>query len=601
MARRIEIELTSARDDGTWTWRAAGAREPKGVVEANKLPGSPSTGDVLRVEVEVGLDGTDITAVLPPKEKPKRPETLQLIGRDVRDDELVTSKLVGKRGRRDRDDDDRRGGGRGGRGGRDGRPGGERGRGGRDGRPGGDRDGRPGGDRGARHPRDGERRGGPGGPGGPGGERGGPRREGGGGRGERPDRPRRRPVDEKPRPKRLRAQRTHRRAVLDTLEAHERPIADEVLRGGVPAVRQAVEKQNAQARAEGRPEVDPAQLEALAERLLPRLRAAEWRDRADAALADIDELDLRDLRTVVVAADSNAKDDEAKALAAQLREGLERRVEADQAAWLAEMAQLLDDGRVVRALRVSSRPPKAGAPLPPDLATRLVEAASGSLTADTFGDRWETVLDALSLSPVHARVAPASIPAAPSDELKATVAGFGERVPLVAQAFGVEPTAAPRRPRRGGPPRGKGPGGQGGGGGGRAPQAKKPVPPPPPVADTPPAADAPAPAEPETAPEPAAEVAPEPAPEAEAPAAPEAAPETVPEPVAEVPAEADAGDVTGTEAVEVEAAPVVDAEPEAATEVPVEADAGDVTGTEAVEVAPSEDPADAAGADETEV
>ena len=31
VSRRIEIELTSARDDGSWTWRAAGAREPRGV------------------------------------------------------------------------------------------------------------------------------------------------------------------------------------------------------------------------------------------------------------------------------------------------------------------------------------------------------------------------------------------------------------------------------------------------------------------------------------------------------------------------------------------------------------------------------------------
>lgn len=638
MARRIEIELTSTRDDGSWTWRAAGAREPKGVVEASKLPGTPSTGDVLRVEVEIGLDGTDITAVLPPKEKSKGPETLQLIGRDLRDDELVTSKLVGKRGRRDRDDDDRRGDRRGGRG-RDGRPG-ERGRGGpggRDGRPGG---GGPGGDRG-RHPRDDARRGG----GGPGDR--GPRRDGGGGggRGERSDRPRRRPVDEKPRPKRLRAQRTHRRAVLDTLEAHERPIADEVLRGGIPAVRQAVEKQNAQARAEGRPEVDAAQLEALAERLLPRLRAAEWRDRADAALADLDELDLRDLRTVVVAADSAAKDDEAKALAAQLKEGLERRIEADHTAWLAELGQLLDDGRVVRALRVSSRPPKAGVPLPPELATRLAESTTASLTADTFPDRWETVLDALSLSPVHARVAPESIPAEPSDELKATVAGFGERVPLVAQAFGVEPTAAPRRPRRG--PRGGGKGGPGGGGGARAPQAKKPVPPPPPVetaaaepAQSAPVGDADVAAEatevtaaeetagevtapegvvpaqipadddvkapPAAATEPPVEpepIADEAAPEAQAAEDPTPEPEPVAdeaaeEPTPEVPAEAAEGDATGTEAEDVVEAPAVDAEPETATEVPVEADPGDVTGTEAVEVAPSPEPA---GPEDTEV
>ena len=32
MSRRLEIELTSTREDGTWTWRAAGAKVPKGVV-----------------------------------------------------------------------------------------------------------------------------------------------------------------------------------------------------------------------------------------------------------------------------------------------------------------------------------------------------------------------------------------------------------------------------------------------------------------------------------------------------------------------------------------------------------------------------------------
>jgi len=300
-----------------------------------------------------------------------------------------------------------------------------------------------------------------------------------------------------------------------------------------------------------------------------------------------------------VASDSAAKDEEAKALAAQLRAGLERRIEADHAAWLAEMVQLLDDGRVVRALRVSSRPPKAGAPLPPDLATRLIESSTASLTADTFADRWETVLDALSLSPVHARVAPASIPAEPTDELKATVAGFGERVPLVAQAFGVEPTAAPRRPRRGGPPRGKGgagsggPGSGGGGGGGprgggarggapgssgaRSPQGKKPVPPPPPAAEATEApAEASVPASPEPEPEAVETTAPPPEPEPEA-VAPAPEPEAAPEPVAaaalEVPVEADVGDVTGTEAVEVAPSPEPTPPP---TDPTIEADSADV-------------------------
>ncbi|HYI60755.1 MAG TPA: hypothetical protein VEW93_03005 [Acidimicrobiales bacterium] len=615
MARRIEIELTSTRDDGSWTWRAAGARQPKGVVASGVLPGAPSVGDVLRVEVEIGLDGTEITAVLPGKGPRAEPERLELVRRDLRDEDLVTSKLVGKRGGRDRDrdrDGDRRGGrgrsGPGGPGGRDGRPGGDRGRSGGDSRPD-SSDGRPGGrpasDRSARHPRDGAGRGDAG-----------PRDTG------RPDRPRRRPDDAKPRPKRLRPQRAHRRAVLDTLEAHERPIAEEVLRGGMAAVRQAVEKQNTQARAEGRPEVDAAHIEGLAERLLPRLRAADWRDRAEAALADLAELDLRDLRTVVAAAESAARDDEAKALAVQLREGLERRVEADQAAWLAEMAQLLGEGRVVRALRVSSRPPKAGSPLPPDLAARMVEAASASLTSDTLTERWATVLDALALSPVHAKVAPASVPEAPSDELKAVVAAAGAHAPLVAQALGVEPAPAKgRRPGRRGPVKG----GPGSGG-------ARPVPPPPPApapraqepttepavapeAQAPPAvseepgaatdqAAAPASPGPEVA-EPAAE-----APEAVPAEVPAAAPAPAEDgPVDEAPAEPqpDSAPVAEDPAPEPPSAPGTAEEPGPAEEEEPAGPDVETPGPPATpdapapDLPPEADPADAAGAEDTPV
>ncbi|MEY4373107.1 MAG: hypothetical protein RL219_1876, partial [Actinomycetota bacterium] len=50
MSRRIEIELTSTRPDGTWTWRAAGAREPKGVLSSDVLPSGAKVGDVLKVD-----------------------------------------------------------------------------------------------------------------------------------------------------------------------------------------------------------------------------------------------------------------------------------------------------------------------------------------------------------------------------------------------------------------------------------------------------------------------------------------------------------------------------------------------------------------------
>jgi hypothetical protein len=436
MSRRIDIELTSDRGDGSWTWRAAGAKQPKGVVRGDLLPAGATVGQELRAEIDTSLDGTEVLAVLPPKEKSRSSaETLELIGRPVRDDELVTSKLAGRGGRdRDRDRGERRGRGE---------------RGDRGPRREGDRGPRREGDRGPRRDgdqrgRDGDRRGGDRGP------------RGEGDRGPRPDRPRReRPAPPpKPKAKRLRPARTHRKAALDALAPEEQVIAEQVLRGGIPAVRQAVDKQNEQARAEGGREISADPLLAIAERLLPALRAAEWRDRAEAALAELDELDLRDLRSVVVAAETGAKDTETLELAEQLRVGLAARVDAEQAAWLAELDTTLTDGRVVRALRLSSRPPKAGAPLPAEIATRLAEAAAAALTADTIADRWATVLDALSFSPVRLTVAPASKPESPSEELVAAVTRLADRVPKVAEAFGIEPTAAParRRARPGKPP-----------------------------------------------------------------------------------------------------------------------------------------------------
>jgi hypothetical protein len=212
-------------------------------------------------------------------------------------------------------------------------------------------------------------------------------------------------------------------------------------------VRQAIDKQNQELRAEGKTEVKADQLLRVAEDLRPRAAAAVWRDRAEAAIAAVDELDLRDLRSVVNAAGDAGRDEEARALAAQLREALANRVEKEHAAWLADLADTLEAGRVVRALRLSSRPPKAGAPIPGDLANQLVEGASAALTAETGQERWATVLDALAFSPIRRRVVPQSLPSKLSPELRTTVARLGTRLPEIAHIFAIEPEeSAGRRP-----------------------------------------------------------------------------------------------------------------------------------------------------------
>jgi hypothetical protein len=422
MPRRIDVELTSSRDDGTWTWRAAGARQPKGELDGALLPAGAKIGDVLRAEADFDIEGITVVGVEAPKQTRREPERLEIIG-PKRDEQLVTTTLVGKRGR----SDDRRGG----REGRDDRDGGPGRRG-----PRRDRD-----ERSARPPRDdaAPRRASR-----AGGDRP-PRRE----RSARPPRPEPEP---RPKAKRLRAGRVHRNEVMASLPEEQKPIAEQVLRGGIPAVRQAVDKQNEQAKASGAPEIKADGVVSIAEQLLPRLRAAEWHDKADAALAEVDEVSLTDLRSVVVAADRDARDEVTRPLADQLREALSRRVEQEHAAWLAELAQTLSDGRAVRALRLSSRPPKAGSPLPAELSARLAEAASASLTAETAPDRFATVLDALAYSPVRGVVVAQGVPAEPGDALLTVVRKFASRLPQIASAFGIETSSAPPR-RPGGPKR----------------------------------------------------------------------------------------------------------------------------------------------------
>ena len=400
---RIEIELTSSKEDGSWTWRALGAREPRGSLDGALLVEPAAVGDVLRVETDQFLDGMTVTAILPPRDKRSSPVLLELLD-NAGEEPDVTTRLVGGKRRRDHE-----------------ASGGER----KPRKGGRSRDARG---RSERKPQ-GEGRD----------ER---NRKGRGGRQGHDDAP------TAPKAPRLRPSRTHRNAAVKALPDEQRLVGRILLHGGIPGLRAEIARQNEAAGSAGEPEIPAEILLTLGERLQPGLHAAEWRDRAEAAEAGLAEVDLRDLRSVVVAAESGARGDEARSLAERLRSGLAERVEREHEAWLAEVVRLLGEGRVVRALRLSSRPPKAGAPMPRDLLDRLAEAAAAGMTADTGQDRWGTMLDAVASSPVHERVVPAGLPAEPNKDLLALVRRFSLRVPAIAAAFGVEPAPAPTNRRR---------------------------------------------------------------------------------------------------------------------------------------------------------
>ncbi len=452
MSRRIEIELTSTRPDGTWTWRAAGAREPKGVLDATVLPGPSKVGDIFRADVETELDGTRVLSVSTIKGKAEKGGLLEILP-SSKDFEPVTQQLAtrGRNARGDRSD-------RGDRGDRRDRP--AR-------RPEGDRPARTDGDR--RPRREGAAPAGAGAGAGAGADRR-PRRDGdrparaGGeaGAGDRRPRPNFTAPPElaqRPKPKRLKPGRAHRAAVLADLPEAQRPVAERALQGGIPAVRQAVQEQNARLKAAGQEEIPAAGLIQMAEQLLPKLRVAEWLDRADAAKADLAELALPDLRSVVAASEDPvvARDESTRALAAELKQALITKQESELLLWLDDITSALTVGRVVRALKLSSLPPKAGVRLPPELAVKLAEGAITSLAADAMPDRWVAVLEAAAFAPMRSLIKPAAPPATVSDELTATVKRLAPALPQIAALFGIEVTGGssmpkPLRPARPGPP-----------------------------------------------------------------------------------------------------------------------------------------------------
>jgi hypothetical protein len=401
MSRRIEIELTSKREDGTWTWRAAGAQQPKGVVEDSVVPAGSQVKDVVRAEVESDLDGTRVLSIAAPKQKAERSGMLQLLPSE-KPFEPVTQQLRKKGGR----DGDKRRGPR--REGGEGRPRGER--------------------------RDGDKR-----------------REGGEGRSERPRRPffeTPPELPQRPKPKRIKPKRVNVDAVLAELPEAQRAIAEKVLNGGVPAVRAAIEEQNKKAVAEGREKVPAEGLLQIAENLLPRLRVAEWRDRALSAETIIEDVDVRDLRSIVVTADQLvAIDEPTRALVAKMKQALVVRQETEIRNWLEDIEAAIKVGRVVRALRLSSQPPKAGVPFPAGLATQLVDATVLGLTVDAPAERWITLLEAAAFSPVHAKVLPPAIPAVVSEDLLKTIVRLGPLMPQLAALFGVAVDPKARAPR----------------------------------------------------------------------------------------------------------------------------------------------------------
>jgi len=381
-------------------------------VDAVLVPDGSSQGTILRAEIETTLDGSTVLALLPLKTKSsKKVETIDVLGTPHSGPD-VNVVLAGKpKGRR-----------------RDERTDGDRPR--------------------SRRPSDRDR-----GSDGP--------RQSGGPRSDRPDRPARSAGgpggDRRDRParpggrdggRRPATSTTYRNAALATLKPEQLPVAEQLLRGGIPAVRQAIEEQNTRAKAEGRPEVTPGPLLALAEELLPVVTLANWKDRASVARAGGKDVPLRELRSIVASASTVTLDDEGREFLTALRTSLDERVTALRQRWVERITVALDEGRVTDAVRTSIRPPEPATRLSAELAVRLAEAAGQAMNADAAPADWLGLLEVVVDSPVRRNVKPAGIPTGADETLLSAARQASGYVPELAKLLGIPipPPPGPRRP-----------------------------------------------------------------------------------------------------------------------------------------------------------
>ena len=423
MSRRIAIELTSNKGDGTWTWRAAGAREPRGVISADLLPKGAGISSVFTAEVQSDMDGVAVLAVIESEDTRTEPETIEVFGTG-KHSPGVNFKGGSRGGKRKRGADARQG-----RYGDDGF-----------GDDGWTRQGRSGlRGQGSGRPRQGKQ----------GGHQGGHRsKDSHGGNQDRQTR--------------LRPGREHRKKWLASAPPEHAQLAEQIASGKL----RTSERQKNDADASGTPDREIEQIgpsdansavesanraseesvfntsaataeskKDIAAQLLAEYRTAEWQDRADLVLANFEEIDLAEVRMLVADSDAYARTPETRSQADEAKEKLTERTERKHGEWLADLAAHLSEGRVLRALRQSGQPPKAGVPLPLDLVKWLTTATADILTPEAQPERWSKTLQALAVSPVRRLVRPEQPPAAISPELTDTLAELAPRFPHIAALF----------------------------------------------------------------------------------------------------------------------------------------------------------------------
>ena len=239
----------------------------------------------------------------------------------------------------------------------------------------------------------------------------------------------------------------YRNALLATLSPEQLPVAEQLLRGGMPAVRAAVAEQNKNATTQGRPTIDAATIERIAEDLLAKTTLALWKDKGAGAIGAGRELRLRDLRAVVTAAKTVSLDDEGRTQLKELQTSLSARLEILRTQWNEKLEAAVASKNVPESLRLVARPPDMSTRVSAEMATKVVAITSEALTADLDVAKWQEIVNLTVDTSIRRNVKPVGIPS--DDTCKALAVKNAGAIPEFAKLLGMKvPPPPPRVTRR---------------------------------------------------------------------------------------------------------------------------------------------------------
>ncbi len=224
-------------------------------------------------------------------------------------------------------------------------------------------------------------------------------------------------------------------------------MAEQLLRGGIPAVRQAIEEQNTRARADGRPEVTPGPLLAMAEQLLPVINLAIWKDRASVARTAGKDAPFRELRSIVASSSTVTLDDEGTELATALRAALNSgSPPCANAGSNASPPRSTTVGWSTPCAPPSGRPSRRPGS-PPSSPSGWPRPPGSPWRPTPPPENWLALLEVVVESPVRRTVKPAGLPVGADDRCSAARKASGY-VPELARLMGIPipPPPGPRRP-----------------------------------------------------------------------------------------------------------------------------------------------------------